>query len=79
MTTIKKVLAAAIAVVALHVVLRVLGCAEHTGVLAGMARSQASYVLGPLYVLTHLFSVIAAPILVVAAVAELALGDRAKP
>ena len=76
MTTLEKVLAAAIAIVAFHVVLRAFGCAEHTGILAGMARSQASYVLGPLYVLTHLFSVIAAPILVVAAVAERALGRR---
>jgi len=77
MTTLKKVLAAAIAVVAIHVVLRACGCAEHAGILAGMARSQASYVLGPLYVLTHLFSVIAAPILVVAAITELALGRGA--
>jgi hypothetical protein len=63
-------------VVAVHLVLRAFGCVEHTGLLAGMVRSQASYVLGPLYVLTHLFSVIVAPILCAATTAELAAGPK---
>ena len=72
----KKALAVTVAIVAFHLVLRAAGCAEHAGVLAGMVRSDASYVLGPLYVLSHLFTVILAPILGGAAAVDLALARR---
>ncbi|HEY8075426.1 MAG TPA: hypothetical protein VIF62_14980 [Labilithrix sp.] len=61
---------AAIAVIAAHVVMRAAGLAEHTSVLAGMPRSDASWVIGPLYVLVHLGAVIVAPVALLAAVAD---------
>jgi hypothetical protein len=68
------------AIVALHLVLRALGCAEHASVLAGMVRSPASLVLGPLHVLCHLFTVIVAPIVAIATIGDLGLSRlRRKP
>jgi hypothetical protein len=57
--------------VALLLVMRALGLAEHTSFLAGMPLSSASWTLGPLYVATHLVTVILAPILLLAGALEL--------
>jgi hypothetical protein len=61
---------AALAVVTLHLVLRLAGAADHTSVIAGMPQSPLSIVVGPLYVLTALASTIVAPIVFLAFVLE---------
>jgi hypothetical protein len=61
-----------------HVVLAALGAADHTSVIAGMPLSPASWTLGPLYVVVHLATVIALPILVLAAALEAAVETRAR-
>lgn len=45
---------------------RVTGLAEHTSVLAGMPHSEASWILGPVYVALHLAAVVVAPVLLLA-------------
>lgn len=43
------------------------GWAEHTSAIAGMPTSQASFVLGPAFVVLHLLVVVIAPVLAMAA------------
>lgn len=62
----KKLARAALAVVAVHLVLRLVGGGEHTSVIAGMPQSPLSLVIGPLHLLTALASVIVAPIVFLA-------------
>lgn len=57
----------AIAIVGVHLLLRVLGAGEHASILAGMPLSSASWVVGPLHVLFTLAAVTVAPICVIAA------------
>jgi hypothetical protein len=81
----KTLLATAATIVAAHVVMRLLGFASHTSILAGMPQSDASFVIGPLYVLLHLSAVIVAPIIALAAAIDAALagagpfGRRGRP
>ena len=57
---------AALAVVAVHLVLRLAGAGDHASVITGMPQSALSIVIGPLYVLTALASVIVAPVVLLA-------------
>lgn len=57
----------AIAIVGVHLLLRVLGAGEHASILAGMPLSSASWVVGPLHVLFTLAAVTVAPICMIAA------------
>ncbi|HSQ67602.1 MAG TPA: hypothetical protein VLM85_30540 [Polyangiaceae bacterium] len=67
----KKLFVMAGAIVLLDLVLRWIGADADTSVIAGMPRSAASYVLGPLFVLVSLASVTVAPILAIAAASGL--------
>lgn len=62
----KKHALAALAVVAVHLLLRAVGAGEHTSVIAGMPQSPLSIVIGPFYVLTALASVVVAPVVLLA-------------
>lgn len=62
----------AIAIVGVHLLLRVLGAGEHASILAGMPLSSASWVVGPLHVLFTLAAVTVAPICVIAAAIDAA-------
>ena len=62
MTRTKAALLFVLTVVAVHVAMRWAGMGEHAAVLAGMPRSSASLVLGPMYVLSYFAAVIVAPI-----------------
>lgn len=53
-----------------HLLLRVLGCAEHVSAIAGMPIAPSSIVLGPLHLVFYLAAAILAPILMIAATAE---------
>lgn len=66
----KKLARAALTVVAVHLVLRLAGGGEHTSVIAGMPQSSLSLMIGPLYLLTALASVIVAPIVLLAFVLD---------
>lgn len=57
-------------------VLRAVGAARHTSILAGMPQSAESLWLGPLYVVVHLFATVLAPPMLLAGVVELALSAR---
>jgi hypothetical protein len=59
-------LALTVAPIALHVAMRAAGWADHTSVVAGMPISQASYVIGPLYVVVHLVATFVCPVLAIA-------------
>jgi hypothetical protein len=61
---------AAFALTLLYAVARLAGLAEHTSVIAGMPISQASWTLGPLFVVLHLGAVVVAPIFVIAGTLE---------
>ena len=69
----KSMLAFAGVLMAAHLVMRFAGVATHTSILAGMPQSDASYVLGPLYVLVHLAATVVAPIVALAAVVDAGL------
>lgn len=66
----KKLALAALATVAVHLVLRIAGAADHTSVIAGMPQSALSIVVGPLYLLTALASVIVVPVVLLAFVLD---------
>ncbi len=66
----------AAAIVLFELALRLVGADADTSVIAGMPRSEASYVLGPLYVLASLASVTVAPILAIAGALD-SLSSRA--
>lgn len=61
---------------AAHVVARIAGLAEHTSVIAGMAISSESWVLGPIHVALYLLLVVIAPIFVIAGTIETLLLRR---
>lgn len=62
--------AAALVATARLLRLRALGAADHVTVLVGMPRSDASWILGPLYVVASVLVPIAAPALAIAALAD---------
>ena len=66
----KKLALGALVVAAAHLVLRLAGAGDHTSVIAGMPQSPLSIVIGPLYLLTALASVIVAPIVLLASVLD---------
>jgi hypothetical protein len=67
----KILLGFAVALMLLHGVMRAMGLAEHTSVIAGMPITSASWILGPLYALAWLAFVVLAPILTLTAVFEI--------
>jgi hypothetical protein len=69
----KAMMAGAAGILLFYVALRLGGAAEDTSFLSGMPQSDASYVVGPLYVLATLAVVTLAPILAIAGVLEIAL------
>ena len=68
-----ELLGSAALLVVLRLGLGAAGLAEHTSVIAGMPISQASWTMGPLYVLVHLAAEIVAPVLAIAAALEAAM------
>lgn len=60
----------ALAIVAIHLVLRVFGGATHASILTGMPQSEGSFVLGPLHVLFTFGAVLVSPVLAIAAALE---------
>ncbi len=66
MTRAKQLGLLAVAIAAVHLVLRALGGATHASILAGMPQSEASFVLGPLHVLFTFGAVLASPVLAIA-------------
>lgn len=66
-------ISAAIGIVVVHLILRVVGAGEHTSVLTGMPQSSASWALGPLHVLFTLLAMTAAPICSIAVAIDTAL------
>ncbi len=61
------------AIVLFDLALRLIGADADTSVIAGMPRSEASFVLGPLYVLASLATVAVAPVLAIAGALDLAI------
>lgn len=70
-------LAIAAAIVCVRVAFRLLGMDEHAAVVSGMPLSPASWVLGPIAVISALACAIVAPVLVIgAALASLPICHR---
>lgn len=67
-------LVTAAAFVIVRALMQWLGLDAHASVLAGMPQSEASWVLGPLYVVVQLLAAVVSPVLVVAAVISVGLG-----
>jgi hypothetical protein len=66
--TMKRTLAVAAAIVAIHLALRLAGLASHTSALAGMPASAWSLPIAAVYVLAYLAAVVVAPVLVIATI-----------
>ena len=49
---------------------RLAGWAEHTSAIAGMPRAASSLVLGPVFVVLHLVTVVVVPVLAIAAMLD---------